>query len=204
MLTDRTRVRRRANRGAYDPAVIHAILDEALVCHVALPGPLVIPTTHVRIADTLYLHGAAASQMLTALADGIEACVAVTLLDALVLGRTAFHHSVNYRSVVMFGRARLVTDDLHKRRALTALVDKVAPGRSADCRPPDDHELAATKLVAFPIEEASAKIRTGPPVGEDGPDASLPFWSGIVPLVTVRGKPEPAPDCRHPLPSNLG
>jgi nitroimidazol reductase NimA-like FMN-containing flavoprotein (pyridoxamine 5'-phosphate oxidase superfamily) len=203
MQTDRTRVRRRASRANYEPAVVHAIVDEALVCHVALPGPLVIPTTHVRIDDTLYLHGSGASHMLTTLAGGVDACIAVTLLDALVLGRTAMHHSVNYRSVVMFGRATLVENEAVKRRALAALLDKVVAGRSFACRPPDDQELAATKMIAFPIEEASAKIRTGPPLEETGADAALPYWSGIVPLALVRGAPEPAPDCTVAVPDAL-
>lgn len=200
--TDRSRVRRRAQRGTYDDAVIHAILDEALVCHVALPGPRVIPTTHVRIDDALYLHGSTANHLLTTLARGAEACIAVTLLDALVLGRTAMHHSVNYRSVVLFGRGRLVTDEDEQRRALAALLDKVAPQRSRHCRPPDDRELAATQVIAFPITEASAKIRAAPPLVDDA-DLALPYWSGLIPLATVRGTPKPDATCTAPLPDGL-
>jgi nitroimidazol reductase NimA-like FMN-containing flavoprotein (pyridoxamine 5'-phosphate oxidase superfamily) len=185
-------------RGSHDRAVIDAILDEALVCHVGFTterGPFVIPTLHVRIDDRLYFHGAAANHMLGSLAGGIDACVAVTLLDALVLARTAFHHSVNYRSVVMFGRAVLVEDRAAKCAALAALVDRVAPGRSAACRPPSVNELAATSVLGLEIAEASAKIRRGPPVPDEGDDAMLPYWAGVIPLEVSRGVPVPAPDC---------
>ena len=191
-VTDRTVLHRRANRGSHDRAVIHAIVDEALVCHVAFaaPTPVVIPTTHVRIGEQLYIHGAVANHMLASIAER-DAAIAITLLDGLVLARTAFHHSVNYRSVVVFGRGRPVTDTVEKRRALAALLDKLVAGRSEACRAPNDAELAATLVIAFPLAEASAKIRKGPPVPDDGDDARLPFWSGVVPLVTTRGEPEP-------------
>lgn len=188
---DRTRLRRKAQRGSHDRAVIDAILDEALVCHVAFAadhGPVVLPTTFVRIADDVYLHGAAGNAMLSALADGRDACLAVTLLDALVLARTAMHHSVNYRSVVVFGRARRIDDPAHKRAALAALLDKIEPARSTACRLPDDKELAATQVIALPLSEASAKARTGPPLPDEGEDADLPYWAGIVPIVTTRGE----------------
>jgi nitroimidazol reductase NimA-like FMN-containing flavoprotein (pyridoxamine 5'-phosphate oxidase superfamily) len=194
--TDRTRLRRRAQRGSHDRAVIDAIVDEALVCHLAFvgaAGPMVLPTTHVRVGDHLYVHGSAVNAMLTTLAGGVDLCVAITLLDGLVLGRTAFHHSVNYRSIVAFGRATLVEDPAIKRRALAALIEKVEPGRSAACRPPNDKELGATLVLALPLDEASAKIRTGPPVPDDGEDAALPFWSGVIPIVTSRGAPNAAP-----------
>ncbi len=193
--SDRTRLRRRPQRGSHDRAVIDAIVDEALVCHVAFVGrggPIVLPTTHVRVGDQLYVHGSAVNAMLTTLAGGVDVCVAITLLDALVLARTAFHHSVNYRSVVVFGRATVVEDPAAKRAALVALIDKIEPGRSAACRPPDDQELAATLVIALPLAEASAKIRTGPPTPDDGDDAALPFWAGVIPLVTSRGAPVPA------------
>ncbi len=189
---DRTRLRRKPQRGSHDRAVIDAIVDEALVCHLACVtphGPLVLPTTHVRVADRLFVHGSAVNGIMTALAGGIDACVAITLLDALVLARTAFHHSVNYRSVVVFGRAAAVEDPAEKRAALAALIDKVEPGRSSRCRPPNDKELAATIVLAMSLAEASAKIRTGPPLPDDGEDAALPYWAGIVPLVTTRGEP---------------
>lgn len=206
--TDRTRVRRKPARGSYDVEAVNAILDEALVCHIgfAIPGhaaPIVIPTTHVRVDDHVYVHGSAASHMLGTLAQGIEVCVEVTLLDALVFARTAFHHSVNYRSVVLFGHAELVEDPARKRRALAALIDKLAPGRSAACREPDDKELGATKVLAVPIREASAKVRTGPPLADEGDDAALPYWAGIVPVQLARGVALSAPDCAAPVPSEL-
>jgi nitroimidazol reductase NimA-like FMN-containing flavoprotein (pyridoxamine 5'-phosphate oxidase superfamily) len=195
-VTDRTRVRRKPGLGSHERAVIDAILDEGLVCHVAFAAggsPVVLPTTHVRVDDAIYVHGSAASHMLRTLAGGVEVAVAVTLLDGLVLARTAFHHSVNYRSVVLFGRATLVEDPALKRRALAALVDKLVAGRSAACRPPDDAELAATKVLALPIEEASAEVRSGPPVPDEGDDAALPYWAGVVPVELVRGAPVAAP-----------
>jgi nitroimidazol reductase NimA-like FMN-containing flavoprotein (pyridoxamine 5'-phosphate oxidase superfamily) len=182
-------------RGSHDRAVIDAILDEALICHIGFAtgdGPIVLPTTHVRVGDQLYVHGSAASHMLGALGDGIEACVTVTLLDALVLARAAMHHSVNYRSVVVFGRAAVIDDPAAKRAALAALIDRVAPRRSAECRAPNTKELVATTVLALPIAEASAKIRTGPPI-DDPEDAELPYWAGIIPLHLARGTPIKAP-----------
>lgn len=201
-VTDRTRVRRKPGRGSHERAVIDQILDEALVCHVAFVGhgaPVVLPTTQVRVGDAIYVHGSAASHMLRTLAGGVDVSVAVTLIDGLVLSRTAFHHSVNYRSVVLFGRAALVEEPALKRRALAALVDKLVPGRSSACRPPNDAELAATKLLALSIEEASAKIRSGPPLADEGEDAALPYWAGVIPLYTTHGAPITAPDCTHPF-----
>ena len=189
---DRTRLRRKPQRGSHDRAVIDEIVDEALVCHFACVtphGPLVLPTTHVRIGDHLFVHGSAVSGLLTMLGTGVDACVAITLLDALVLARTAFHHSVNYRSVVAFGRASVVDDPAAKRAALAALIDKIERGRSERCRPPNDKELAATSVIEMPLTTASAKIRTGPPIPDDPEDAELPYWAGIVPLVTTRGEP---------------
>jgi len=197
-VTDRTRVRRKPMRGTHERAAIDAILDEALICHVGFVadhGPIVIPTTYVRVADQLYIHGSAASHMLGSLAGGIDACVTVALLDGLVLARTAFHHSVNYRSVVLFGRAVRVDDTQAKLAALAALIDRVGPGRSAACRPPNAKELTATTVLAVPIAEASAKIRSGPPIPDDGEDLALPYWAGVIPLHTSRGAPINAPDC---------
>lgn len=195
-ITDRTKHRRHRERGSHDRAVVDAILDAGLVCHVAFAGPsgapVVIPTTHVRVAGHVYLHGSASNAMLRALGRGTEACIAVTLLDGLVLAKTAFHHSVNYRSVVLFGRAAEVTDFAEKRRVLDALIDKLEPGRSQACRPPNDKELAATLVIGMPIVEASAKIRTGPPLPEDGEDRQLPYWTGEIPLRVVRDPPIPA------------
>jgi nitroimidazol reductase NimA-like FMN-containing flavoprotein (pyridoxamine 5'-phosphate oxidase superfamily) len=198
LATDRTKLRRKPARGSHDRAVIDAILDEALICHVgftAAHGPVVIPTTHVRVGDQLYLHGAAASAMLGVLAGGVATCITVTLVDAVVLSRIALHHSFNFRSVVLFGHAAEITDPAAKRAALAALIDRLAPNRSAACRPPNAKELAATKVLGLPIEEASAKIRSGPPLPDDGDDAALPYWAGVIPLHTSRGTPINAPDC---------
>lgn len=189
-VTGRTQVRRLPKRGHYDRETIHAILDEALICHVGFVvdgSPVVIPTIHWREADTLYVHGSSASRMLRSLKGGVEACVTVTLLDGLVLARSAFHHSMNYRSVVVFGKAREVDGD-EKLRALDSLVEHVMPGRSRDVRPPNETELRATTVLALPLEEASAKIRTGGPVDDDE-DYALPVWAGVVPMRLTRGEP---------------
>ena len=175
-MTERTRVRRLSKRGHYDRETIHAILDEALVCHVGFVvdgAPVVIPTIHWREGDTLYVHGSAASRMLRSLKGGVDACVTVTLVDGLVLARSAFHHSMNYRSVVVFGKAREVTGE-EKSSALDGLVEHVVKGRSRDARPPNEIELKQTLVLALPLEEASAKIRTGGPV-DDEEDYALPI-----------------------------
>jgi nitroimidazol reductase NimA-like FMN-containing flavoprotein (pyridoxamine 5'-phosphate oxidase superfamily) len=188
--TDRTTVRRLGKRGNYDAETIKSIIDEALICHVGFVvdgAPVVIPTIHTRVGDTLYLHGSAASRMLRSLKQGVEACVTITLLDGLVLARSAFHHSMNYRSVVVFGTAREV-DGEEKLRALGALVEHVCRGRSADARPPNDVELRQTLVLALPIAEASAKIRTGPPI-DDEEDYALDVWAGVIPM---RVMPQPA------------
>lgn len=190
-ITDRTRVRRLPKRGAYDRETIHAILDEALLCHVGFVvdgAPVVIPTIHWRQGDMLYFHGSAASRMLRNLKDGLEACVTVTLLDGLVLARSAFHHSMNYRSVVIFGRATLVESEEERLRALDALVEHVVRGRSKDVRPPNAAELRQTMVLALPIEEASAKIRTGGAV-DDEEDYALPVWAGVIPMSLTPGEP---------------
>lgn len=208
-VTDRTVLRRKPGRGTHDRDAIVAIVDEALVCHVGFcpPGettPCVLPTAHVRIDEHIYLHGAQSNRMLGQLAQGVACCVAITLVDGLVLSRVALHHSVNYRSVVAFGHGTAVDDPELKRRVLAALLDKLCSGRSDACRPPDDAELAATLVVAIPICEASAKIRQGPPLADNGPDATLPYWAGVIPLVTSRATPERAPDCLAALPPELG
>jgi len=182
--TARTRVRRRAERGVYERETIHAILDEALVCHVgfALEGqPFVLPMAYARVGDSLYVHGAAGSRMLRALRDGIPACATVTLLDGLVLARSAFHHSMNYRSVVILGVAREVTDAAERLAALEAIVEHMMRGRWDEVRPPTRPELAATLILRLPIEEASAKVRTGGPL-DDAEDLAWPCWAGVVPL----------------------
>ena len=187
---ERTKLRRKPQRGSHERAVIDAIVDEALVCHVAFvtpDGPVVIPTTHVRVDAAIYIHGSVGSRMLLALASGGDACVAITLLDGLVLARTALHHSANFRSVVIFGKPTRIDDPEHKQHVLAALLDKIEPGRSRACRLPNTKELAATTVIGIPLAEASAKIRTGPPLPDDPDDAALPYWAGVIPIVTTRG-----------------
>ena len=191
----RTTPSRSRERMRYDRDTVHAILDEALVCHVGFVvdgKPVVLPTLHVRVGERLYLHGSTGSRLLLGAAgDGIDVCVTVTLIDGLVIAKSAFHHSVNYRSVVAHGRARLVSDDLEKRRVLTALVNRVDDRRSEACRPPSAKELAATAVLRLDLVEVSAKTRAGGPV-EDPADVALPFWSGVIPLTLQRGTPVPA------------
>ena len=185
--TPRTRVRRLPQRAAYDEATIHAILDNGLLCHIGFVHegqPFVLPTTYARLGDALVLHGSAASRMLRGVRDGIPICVTVTLLDGLVLARSAFHHSMNYRSVVILGVATEVTDDAERLHALEAIVEHVNPGRWAEVRPPNERELKATMVLRLPIAEASAKVRTGPPL-DDTEDLGWPCWAGEVPLRLV-------------------
>jgi nitroimidazol reductase NimA-like FMN-containing flavoprotein (pyridoxamine 5'-phosphate oxidase superfamily) len=193
--SSRTTLRRLPERGDHRPATVRAILDEALVAHVgfAVDGqPWVIPMTYARIDDDLYLHGSAANHLLRSLAGGVEVCVTVTLLDGLVLARSAFHHSMNYRSVVIFGVAGRVDDEAEKHRAFTALVERMAPGRSnAGVRLPSPAESRKTLVVRLPIRDASAKIRTGPPIDDAG-DLDLPVWAGVIPLRLTPGAPVPA------------
>jgi len=193
--TARTTLKRLPQRGTYDRAAVYAILDEGLLCHVgfAVEGqPFVIPTTYVRIEDRLYIHGAVASRMLSMLRLGAPACVEVTLLDGLVLARSAFHHSMNFRSVVVLGVAQEVLDPAEKQRALEAIVDHVMPGRTAESRRPSPQEVAGTRVLWMPIEEASAKVRTGPPLDSEE-DHALPYWAGVLPLRMSAGTPEPDP-----------
>jgi len=190
--TNRTKLKRLPKRGNFDRDGVNSILDEALVCHVGFVvdgKPFVIPTSFGRIGDTLVIHGSAASRMMRNLSDGIDVCVTVTLLDGLVLARSAFHHSVNYRSVVIFGQAEKIEDKAEKEAALKALTEHLIPGRWPETRPPNALELKATTVLTIPIEEASAKIRTGDPV-DDEDDYELPFWAGIVPLKMVAGEPK--------------
>jgi uncharacterized protein len=191
--TERTRVRRLPERAAYDRDTVHAILDEGFVCHVGFVvdgQPYVIPTGYARAGGTLYLHGSTGSRL--GLRPGMPVGVTVTLLDGLVLARSAFHHSMNYRSVTVLGRTRLVTDPWEKDAALRAFVEHVIPGRSAEVRGADRKELAATAVLAVPIEEVSAKVRTGPPK-DDEEDYALPVWAGVLPLALTPGEPEPDP-----------
>lgn len=192
--TPRTELRRIPARGSYDVPTVHAILDEALVCHVGFVHegqPYVIPTAFARIEDRLIVHGAAASRLLdVVLAGGAPACVTVTLLDGLVLARSAFHHSMNYRSVVMLGRARVLADPAEKMIALRRFTNHILPGRFEEVRPPSDSELKATMVLSLPLEEVSAKIRKGPPVDDEG-DIERPVWAGVIPLRGQLGTPEP-------------
>ncbi|HEX8498990.1 MAG TPA: pyridoxamine 5'-phosphate oxidase family protein [Pyrinomonadaceae bacterium] len=193
--TARTTLRRLPKRGSFERQTVYEILDEGFVCHVGFVSggqPFVIPTAYGRVGDTLYLHGAKASRMLKALAAGSDVCVTVTLVDGLVLARSAFHHSINYRSVVVFGRARAVEDEGEKNAALEAFTEHVCRGRWAEVRWPTPEELAATTVVALPLAEASAKIRTGPPV-DDEEDYALPVWAGVLPLGVAAGEPDPDP-----------
>lgn len=189
--TARTRVRRLPKRGAYDRATIDAILDEALVCHVGfvIDGqPFVIPTLHARDGDRVLVHGSAASRMLRNLGGGVDVCLTVTLADQLVIARSAFHSSMNYRSVVILGKARLIEEPKAKVEALRAFVEHLIPGRWEDCRQPNARELKATWILEIPIDEASAKIRTGPPIDDDE-DYALDFWAGVLPFAHGFGQP---------------
>jgi uncharacterized protein len=197
--TPRTRVRRLPKRGAYDRPTIDAILDEALVAHLAFTGeegqPYAIPTLHARVGDEVWVHGSAASRTLRTLGGGAPACLTVTLIDGLVLARAIFNHSMNYRSVIVLGEARAVTNPEDKRAALAAFAERIAPGRWADARRPTPQELKATSILALPLDEASAKVRVGPPVDDDA-DHALDVWAGVVPMRLARGEPVPDPALR--------
>ena len=194
-LTERTQLRRLPARGSHEPETIHAILDAGLLAHVGFcveGQPFVIPTLYGREGEKLYLHGSAASRMLRQLDSGVPACVNVALVDGLVLARSAFHHSMNYRSVVAFGTARKIQDAGRKAEALRIISEHVIAGRWGDARTPSEKELNATAVLEFLIEEASAKIRTGPPL-DDEEDYALPVWAGVLPLRTTAAEPVPAP-----------
>jgi len=194
--TKRTTLKRVADRGTFDRERIYAILDEGLLCHVGIAPdgqPVVIPMAYARQGDRLVLHGSVGSRLMRGLREGLEACVTVTLLDGLVLARSAFHHSMNYRSVVAFGTATLIEDEAERRQALDALVEHLVPGRTADARAADRKELAATAVLAFPLTEASAKVRSGPPVDEEA-DLALDMWAGEIPLELAPQGPVPAPE----------
>ncbi|MEE3803853.1 pyridoxamine 5'-phosphate oxidase family protein [Mycobacterium intracellulare] len=212
--TSRTTPTRYRERARYDRRTVHDILDEALVCHLGYLSagrPVVLPTTHARLDETLYLHGSTGSGPLLAAraaeaaGSGLPVCVTVTLVDGLVLARSAMHHSVNFRSVVAVGEARVVDDPAEKSRALGCLLDHIAPGRAADCRAPDARELAATGVLALDLAEVSAKVRGGPPA-DDPQDLPLPHWAGVVPLTLTAGTPVPAADLDPaiPAPPHLG
>jgi uncharacterized protein len=191
MPTPRTRLVREAERGVYDRETAYRILDEGFLCHVGFVAdgqPFVIPTSYGRKDDRLYIHGSAASRMLRQMKEGVPVCVTVTLLDGLVLARSIFNHSMNYRSVVILGKATPVDDPLEKVEALRLLSEHIIPGRWADARQPNERELKATLVMRVPIEEFSAKVRSGPPI-DDEDDYSFPTWAGVVPLETVSRPP---------------
>ena len=193
--TDQTKIRRVPGNAVYDRNVINAILDEALICHVGFVDhgqPFVIPTIPVRIKDRLYIHGSRASRMLRCAIGQAPLCITVTLLDGIVLARSAYHHSMNYRSVVILARGDEVTDPEMRLTVFKALTENIIPGRWDDLRPPNENENAVTMIASFPINEASAKIRTGPPNDEED-DFALPYWAGVIPLSLKAGSPQPDP-----------
>jgi uncharacterized protein len=201
----RATVRRRAGRARYDRDAINAILDEGLVGHVAfaLDGqPYAIPMLYARDGDQLYLHGSPLSRTVGEVADGLKVCLTVTLIDGLVLARSAFHHSVNYRSVVAFGSGSPIRDHGRKRDALRTIVERIVPGRSNEVRGPSDAELDATEVIALQIDEASAKVRSGPPL-DSAPDYDIQTWAGELPLRLSAGRPLPDSRCALPVPGYL-
>ncbi len=198
--TPRTRVKRIPERGSYDRALVHAILDEGIICHVGVTvegQPFVLPMTYARRGDALLLHGSSVSRLIKSLADGIHACVTVTHVDGLVIARSAFHHSMNYRSVMALGTATPILDPDRKLQALADLVEHLVPGRGPDARPPNDQEMKATTILEFPLTEVSAKVRSGPP-GDEPEDLALPHWAGVIPMTTQYAAPQPAPDLKAP------
>jgi nitroimidazol reductase NimA-like FMN-containing flavoprotein (pyridoxamine 5'-phosphate oxidase superfamily) len=201
--SNRVRLRRKRERGSHERAAIDAILDEALISHLGFADehgqPFVIPTLHARSGDVVYCHGSSASRTLRTLAAGAPACLTVSLLDGLVLARSAMHHSANYRSVMLLGRARPVQDEAEKLAAFEAIVEHIVPGRWDEVRPPTANEMKATAVLALPIDEASAKIRTGPPL-DDEEDYELPVWAGVLPIGTDVGGPLPDPRLRDGIP----
>jgi uncharacterized protein len=189
--TERTKLKRLPARGHFDRETVYGILDEGFICHVGFAPqgqPFVIPTGYARVGDKLYIHGSQASRMLRTLSGGLDACVTVTIIDGLVLARSAFHHSMNYRSVVIFGRAEIIEEREAKIAALVALSEHIVRGRWVDVREPNEEELIKTTVLELPLVEASAKIRTGPPL-DDEEDYALPIWAGVVPLKLDAGEP---------------
>jgi nitroimidazol reductase NimA-like FMN-containing flavoprotein (pyridoxamine 5'-phosphate oxidase superfamily) len=194
----RARIRRVPARADYSRAAIDAILDEALVAHLGFAvdeQPYVIPTLHARVGDVVYVHGSSASRAIRTLSGGVQACLTVTLLDGLVLARSAFHHSMNYRSVVVLGEARPVEGPEERLRALEAFTERLVPGRWDEVRPPSRQELKGTRVLALELSEASAKVRTGPPVDDDE-DYAMDVWAGVIPLALRHGPPTPDPRLR--------
>ena len=196
--TARTTLKRLPQRGNYERGLINQILDEGFICHVGfvIDGqPFVIPTGYARVSDRLFIHGSQASRMLRTLGQGIDVCVTITLLDGLVLARSAFHHSMNYRSVVVFGRATVVDEQEEKLAAVLALSEHMIPRRWADVREPNQNELQLTTVLSLPLTEASAKVRTGPPL-DDEEDYELPVWAGVIPLRLIAEAPVDDPRVR--------
>ncbi|MEU1622172.1 pyridoxamine 5'-phosphate oxidase family protein [Streptomyces sp. NPDC005722] len=196
--TDRTVPTRSRERASYDRDLVHAILDADYLCHLGFVrdgAPVVLPTLYARVGERLYVHGSTGSRPLRGAGEdtGLPVCLTVTHLDGLVLARSAFHHSINYRSVVVHGVARQVTDPAERSAALDALVDHIVPGRAADSRPANARELAATAVIALDLDEVSAKVRSGGP-GDDPEDLALPHWTGVLPVTRAYGTPEPADD----------
>jgi uncharacterized protein len=204
--TPRTTIHRKPARGSYDRDVIHGIIDAGLVAHVGYTiddQPYVIPMVYARLGDELVLHGAIASRTLGAAADGIPMCATITIVDGLVLAQSWMHHSMNYRSVVVLGRAREITHPEAKRVALSAVIDHAMRGRSMEARPPNDKELNATRVIALPIEEASAKQRAGAPLPADAEDVGSPAWAGVLPLRWTAGTPIADTGVRGEPPASL-
>lgn len=201
--TERTTLKRLPQRGSFERQQINEILDEGFICHVGFVvngQPFVIPTGYARAGETLIIHGSQASRMLRQVGQGIDVCVTVTLIDGLVLARSAFHHSMNYRSVVVFGRAGVIEGRKEKMSALTALSEHMIPGRWDEVREPNERELQLTTVLAIPLTEASAKVRTGPPV-DDEEDYDLPVWAGVIPLRMVANEPIADPRLAPNIPS---
>lgn len=200
--SERATVRRLPERGAYDTDVVNEILDEALICHLAFEtesGPVAIPTIHARVGNVLYLHGSHASRMMRT-TPGEQVCVTVTIVDGIVAARSAFHHSLNYRSAIVFGVPRVVTDSEERTVAFAAITNHVLPGRWDEARQPNEKEDRGTKLLALDIDEASAKVRTGPP-GDDAEDMDSDIWAGVIPLSMTPGTALPAPDLKAGIPT---
>jgi nitroimidazol reductase NimA-like FMN-containing flavoprotein (pyridoxamine 5'-phosphate oxidase superfamily) len=195
-------LRRKRERASYERDQIDAILDEGLIAHLGIVEdgqPIVIPTLHARDGDVVYCHGSSASRTLRALADGAAACLTVSLIDGLVLARSAMHHSANYRSAIVLGRARLVEDRAEQMHGFEQIVERIVPGRWPEVRAPSENELKATTLLALPLEESSAKVRTGPPLDEEE-DYALSAWAGVIPLSLQAGQPEPDPRLPEGIP----
>jgi nitroimidazol reductase NimA-like FMN-containing flavoprotein (pyridoxamine 5'-phosphate oxidase superfamily) len=201
--SERVRVRRGPHKARYDRATIDAILDRGLLCHVAFAvdgDAYCVPMLYARVVDTVYIHGSAASRALRALANGASACLTVTVVDGLVLARSAFEHSTNYESVMVFGRFTNVAELAERMVALEAFTEKLLPGRWNEVRGPSERELKATAILSMPIDEASAKRRTGPPDDDDSPDAALDTWAGVVPIEASFGEPVSSPGLRPGIP----